>query len=232
MEWVATGRVFGPDEALAAGLVRSVHPPEELLPAAYELAREIAENTSAISVALSRQMMWRMLGESHPMAAHRLDSADHEPDRRRPRPRGGRRVVPRQAAARVPGPGQQGHAAPLPLVAGGGVPPPGGAGTGSRRARDDDVRLHRGGRGVRGLCAREPPLRGPEDVRPADRGGRPGRHTADQDAQGIRQAPWRPPVRLALPGRAGRPQPPCRALGPRPDARRIQLGQRHGLQPR
>ncbi|MEU9324390.1 crotonase/enoyl-CoA hydratase family protein [Streptomyces canus] len=74
MEWVATGRVFGPEEALVAGLVRSVHPPEELLPAAYALAREIAENTSAISVALSRQMMWRMLGESHPMAAHRLDS--------------------------------------------------------------------------------------------------------------------------------------------------------------
>jgi enoyl-CoA hydratase/carnithine racemase len=74
MEWVATGRVFGPEEALAAGLVRSVHPPEELLPAAYALAREIAENTSAISVALARQMMWRMLGEPHPMAAHRLDS--------------------------------------------------------------------------------------------------------------------------------------------------------------
>jgi enoyl-CoA hydratase/carnithine racemase len=74
MEWVATGRVFGPDEALAAGLVRSVHPPEELLPAAYELAREIAVHTSAISVALARQMMWRMLGEHHPMTAHRLDS--------------------------------------------------------------------------------------------------------------------------------------------------------------
>lgn len=74
MEWVATGRLFGAQEALEAGLVRSVHPPEELLPAAHALAREIAENTSAVSVALSRQMMWRMLGESHPMAAHRLDS--------------------------------------------------------------------------------------------------------------------------------------------------------------
>ncbi|MET7452958.1 crotonase/enoyl-CoA hydratase family protein [Streptomyces sp. NPDC005574] len=74
MEWVATGRLFGPDEALAAGLVRSVHAPGELLPAAHELAREIAANTSAVSVALSRQMMWRMLGEPHPMAAHRLDS--------------------------------------------------------------------------------------------------------------------------------------------------------------
>jgi enoyl-CoA hydratase/carnithine racemase len=74
MEWVATGRLIGAGEALEAGLVRSVHPPEELLPAAHALAREIAENTSAVSVALSRQMMWRMLGESHPMAAHRLDS--------------------------------------------------------------------------------------------------------------------------------------------------------------
>jgi enoyl-CoA hydratase/carnithine racemase len=74
MEWVATGRVFGAAEALAGGLVRSVHAPDELLPAATELAREIAENTAPVSVALSRQMMWRMLGEGHPMAAHRLDS--------------------------------------------------------------------------------------------------------------------------------------------------------------
>jgi len=73
-EWVFTGRVFPADEALAAGLVRSVHPADELLPAAYAIAREIVENTSAVSVVLSRQMLWRMLGESHPMAAHRIDS--------------------------------------------------------------------------------------------------------------------------------------------------------------
>lgn len=73
-EWTYTGRVFGPDEALAGGLVRSVHPDDELLPAAYELAGEIAQNTSAVSVALSRAMLWRMLGEGHPMAAHRIDS--------------------------------------------------------------------------------------------------------------------------------------------------------------
>jgi enoyl-CoA hydratase/carnithine racemase len=73
-EWVLTGRVFGSDEALAGGLVRSVHPDDELLPAAYALAREIADNTSAASVALSRAMLWRMLGESHPMVAHRIDS--------------------------------------------------------------------------------------------------------------------------------------------------------------
>jgi len=74
-EWCFTGRVFGPDEARAAGLVRSVHPDGELLDAAYALAREIAASTSPVSVTLTRQMLWRMLGEPHPMAAHRVDSA-------------------------------------------------------------------------------------------------------------------------------------------------------------
>ncbi len=73
-EWCYTGRVFGPDEALAGGLVRSIHEPDELLGAAQELAEEIAQNTSAVSVALTRAMLWRMLGESHPMAAHEVDS--------------------------------------------------------------------------------------------------------------------------------------------------------------
>ena len=73
-EWTYTGRVFPASEALEAGLVRSVHAPDELLPAAYDLAREIAANTSAVSVALTRQMLWRMLGEPHPMAAHRIDT--------------------------------------------------------------------------------------------------------------------------------------------------------------
>src|SRR5580765_2656063 len=73
-EWTYTGRVFGADEALAAGLVRSVHAPEELLSTAHEIAREIIDNTSAVSVALTRQMLWRMLGEPHPMSAHRVDS--------------------------------------------------------------------------------------------------------------------------------------------------------------
>jgi enoyl-CoA hydratase/carnithine racemase len=73
-EWVYSGRVFPAAEALAAGLVRSIHPPEGLLPAARELAREIAEETSAVSVALARQMLWRMLGADHPMEAHRIDS--------------------------------------------------------------------------------------------------------------------------------------------------------------
>ncbi|MFM2046156.1 MAG: hypothetical protein RL383_233 [Actinomycetota bacterium] len=73
-EWVFTGRVFGAQEALDAGLVRSVHAPDDLLPAARELAREIADNTAPVSVALSRRMLWRMLGASHPMDAHRVDS--------------------------------------------------------------------------------------------------------------------------------------------------------------
>jgi len=74
MEWVATGRLFGADEALVAGLVRSVHEPDQLMAAAYELAAEIAANTSAVSVALSRQLQWRMLGADHPMAAHEVES--------------------------------------------------------------------------------------------------------------------------------------------------------------
>jgi enoyl-CoA hydratase/carnithine racemase len=74
MEWVASGRVFDAGEALAGGLVRSVHPAGELLGEARALAREIAENTAPVSVALSRRLMWRMLGAEHPMVAHRADS--------------------------------------------------------------------------------------------------------------------------------------------------------------
>ena len=68
------GRVFSAQEALEGGLVRSLHPAGELLDAAHALAREIAENTAPVSVALARQMMWRMLGAEHPMIAHRADS--------------------------------------------------------------------------------------------------------------------------------------------------------------
>jgi acyl-coenzyme A synthetase/AMP-(fatty) acid ligase len=63
------------DEALAGGLVRSVHAPDDLLPAARALALEIAENTAPVSVAMTRQMLWRMAGEAGPWTAHRLDSA-------------------------------------------------------------------------------------------------------------------------------------------------------------
>jgi enoyl-CoA hydratase/carnithine racemase len=74
MEWVATGRVFLAEEAAAAGLVRNVHPAEEVVGAARELASEIASNAAPVSVALARRLMWTMLGANHPMEAHRADS--------------------------------------------------------------------------------------------------------------------------------------------------------------
>ncbi|MDG2251269.1 MAG: crotonase/enoyl-CoA hydratase family protein [Gammaproteobacteria bacterium] len=74
LEWCYSGRVFPADEALAGGLVRSVHEPDDLLAAAQVIAREIADNTSAVSVTLIRQMMWKMLGSDHPMEAHKVDS--------------------------------------------------------------------------------------------------------------------------------------------------------------
>ena len=74
MEWVSTGRIFLSEEALAGGLVRSVHPGGELLDAAHKLAAEIAENAAPVSVALARRLMWTMLGADHPMTAHRADS--------------------------------------------------------------------------------------------------------------------------------------------------------------
>lgn len=74
LEWVMTGRVFGAQEARDGGLVRSLHAPDELLPAARALAREIADNTAPVSVALARQMLWRMAGADDPMRAHRVDS--------------------------------------------------------------------------------------------------------------------------------------------------------------
>src|SRR5262247_308752 len=73
-EWVYTGRVFDAAEALAGGLVSRVVAPEALLPTARALAREIADHTSGVSVALARQMMWKLLGADHPMEGHRLDS--------------------------------------------------------------------------------------------------------------------------------------------------------------
>lgn len=73
-EWVYTGRIFSAEEALAARLVSRVTAPEALMDTARALAREMAEGTSAMSVALSRQMLWRMLGADHPMEAHKVDS--------------------------------------------------------------------------------------------------------------------------------------------------------------
>jgi enoyl-CoA hydratase/carnithine racemase len=74
LEWVETGRVFTSEEALAGGLVRSVHEPDDVLGAAQALAREMATETAPVSVALARQLIWRMAGAAHPMEAHRADS--------------------------------------------------------------------------------------------------------------------------------------------------------------
>ena len=73
LEWTYSGRVFGADEALKGGLVRSLHKPDDLLPAARAIAKEIADNTAAVSVSLTRQMLWRMLIADHPMSA-RVDN--------------------------------------------------------------------------------------------------------------------------------------------------------------
>ncbi len=73
-EWCFSGRVFDAQEALDGGLIRSLHEPQELLDAALGLANEIATSTSAVSVALTRHMLWKLLGADHPMAAHELDS--------------------------------------------------------------------------------------------------------------------------------------------------------------
>ena len=74
LEWCMTGRVFGAQEALDGGLVRSVHAPADLLTEAMKLAREIADNTSPVAVAMTRAMLWRLSAEAHPMDAHRIDS--------------------------------------------------------------------------------------------------------------------------------------------------------------
>ncbi|MFC1873756.1 crotonase/enoyl-CoA hydratase family protein [Chloroflexota bacterium] len=73
-DWAFSGRIFEAWEALAHGLVSELLAPDKLLPRAREIASEIAQNTSAVSVALSRQLLWRMLGADHPMEAHKLDS--------------------------------------------------------------------------------------------------------------------------------------------------------------
>lgn len=75
LEWCYSGRVFPAEEALRGGLIRSIHTQAALMEVAHEIAREIAENTAAVSTTLTRQMMWRMLGASHPMEAHIVDSA-------------------------------------------------------------------------------------------------------------------------------------------------------------
>jgi enoyl-CoA hydratase/carnithine racemase len=74
LEWMMSGRFFDANEALEAGYLRSVHPPDELLPAAHELARGLVAESAPVSVAITRELLWRMLGAAHPMEAHRLES--------------------------------------------------------------------------------------------------------------------------------------------------------------
>ncbi len=74
LDWCYSGRVFDAAEALKGGLVRSVHAADDLLPAARALARELTAESAPVSIALTRQMMWRMMGAASPMDAHRLDS--------------------------------------------------------------------------------------------------------------------------------------------------------------
>ncbi len=74
LEWCYSGKVFGAEEALKGGLIRSIHAPEDLITAARNLAHELTAESAPVSIALTRQMMWRMLGANHPMEAHKLDS--------------------------------------------------------------------------------------------------------------------------------------------------------------
>jgi enoyl-CoA hydratase/carnithine racemase len=74
LEWAYTADILTAEEALAGGLLRSVHPPEELLGAAYDLARRFTTHRSPVAVALTRQMMWRNSAQPHPLEAHRVDS--------------------------------------------------------------------------------------------------------------------------------------------------------------
>ncbi len=74
LEWCMTGRIFDAQEALKGGLVRSVHPADELLVQARKLAREIVDNTAPVSIAMTRQMLWRNASQPHPMDAHKVDS--------------------------------------------------------------------------------------------------------------------------------------------------------------
>ena len=74
LEWTFSGRVFSAEEAKEGGLIRSIHPANELLEEANKLAQEIVENTSPVSVAMTRQMLWKLLGADHPMEAHKVDS--------------------------------------------------------------------------------------------------------------------------------------------------------------
>jgi enoyl-CoA hydratase/carnithine racemase len=73
-EWMLTGRIIEQQEALATGLVRALYEPDELLPAAYRLAREISDNAAPVSAAMTRQLLRRMLATEDPLTAHYAES--------------------------------------------------------------------------------------------------------------------------------------------------------------
>jgi enoyl-CoA hydratase/carnithine racemase len=73
LRWCLSGRVFDADEALAGGLVNEVVEPSALLPRAREVALEIAENTAPVSIALTRQMLWRFAGAPNPFDLLKID---------------------------------------------------------------------------------------------------------------------------------------------------------------
>ena len=116
LEWTMTGRVFTSEEAHERGLVRSLHAPDELLPAAHALAREIADNTAPVSVALARRMMLDMLDAGHPMEAHRLESRLDGGARAGGRCEGRRDVVPGETCAGLSGQSVDGHAAAVSVA--------------------------------------------------------------------------------------------------------------------
>lgn len=74
LDWCYSGRVFPAAEAKAGGLVREIYPKDQLMDAARAWCRDIIDNTAPVSVSLTRQMMWQMLGADHPMEAHIIDS--------------------------------------------------------------------------------------------------------------------------------------------------------------
>ena len=74
LEWTFSGKVFNAEEALDGGLIRSIHSKDSLMDEAKKIANEIIENTSPVSVSMTRQMLWKMLGADHPMEAHKVDS--------------------------------------------------------------------------------------------------------------------------------------------------------------
>ncbi len=74
VDWMVSGRLFGPDEALRTGLVHQVHDPGEVLAQAQAKAREIAETTAPVAVAVTRQLLYRMASAPSPFDVHQVDS--------------------------------------------------------------------------------------------------------------------------------------------------------------